>query len=125
MHLYVLELDQNNYFVNSSADVGKALWLNFEQVDDLGSEWLSIFHPKRVVHLSEIGAAKHNDISKIVDQCTLRLAKKFGFEHVRGGSFQSNTEYAYPSLWDLFLTDDIPPADLSKMKPVSALWVNN
>lgn len=116
MYLYVLLLEDEKYYVGMAEDIGLRLWTHFKMSDKTGSAWTKKHKPRSVIHCSKLEGSMH-DFKRIEQQATLRLAKLKGFSSVRGGGFSLTTEN-YPNSWDEKL-DDIPPADLGSMNPIS------
>ena len=115
MHLYVLLLENNKYYVGTAEDIGLRLWTHFKMSDKTGSAWTKKHKPVSVIHCSKI-EGNMEDFKRIEKQATLRLAKLKGFSSVRGGGYTLTTDN-YPSSWDDSLVN-IRPADMDSMAPI-------
>jgi len=116
MHLYVLLLENDKYYVGMAEDIGFRLWTHFKMSDKTGSAWTKKHKPISVIHCSKIEGTMKN-CKRIEQQAALRLAKLKGFSSVRGAGFSLTTEN-YPSSWDDRL-DSVQPADMDSMSPIS------
>ncbi|EGR0439659.1 GIY-YIG nuclease family protein [Vibrio parahaemolyticus] len=117
MYVYVLELENQNYYVGIAEDIGLRLWTHFKMGSKVGSAWTKKYKPIKVVHCSEIFPKTKWKSELVETQCTLRIAKLKGFSKVRGAGFSISNE-DYPKSWDEKLAG-VPPADFDKMKPLS------
>lgn len=117
MHVYVLELENQKYYVGVAEDVGLRLWQHFKMGDKTGSSWTKKHKPIKVVHISEIFPKKKWRYLEVEKQCVLRIASAVGFTRVRGAGFAISEEQ-YPQSWDDYLVG-VPAADFRRMTPPS------
>lgn len=78
--LYVLQLEQNKYYVGRTNDIDKRL---VEHAAGKGAEWTVLYKVVKVVEI--IKDCKPQD----EDAMTITYMKKYGIENVRGGTFCS------------------------------------
>lgn len=78
VYIYVLELENNKYYVGKTTNPDVRLETHFKVG---GSCWTSIHKPKKVLELIE----NCDDYDE--DKYTLKYMKEYGIENVRGGSF--------------------------------------
>jgi len=116
MHLYVLLLEGDKYYVGVAQDIGLRLWTHFKMGDQAGSAWTKKHPPLSVIHCSQC-PVDPREFKRIEKKSTLRLAKLKGFSNVRGAGYSLTTD-EYPHSWDEHL-EGITPADMAKMTPLS------
>lgn len=116
MHLYVLLLESDKYYVGVAEDIGLRLWTHFKMGNKIGSAWTKRHPPVAVLHCSEC-SDRPDEFKRIERLCTLRLAKLKGFANVRGAGY-SLSDDEYPAIWDDHLCG-VHPADMSKMIPLT------
>lgn len=121
MYVYVLELEDQKYYVGIAENIGLRLWTHFKG-KGTGSAWTEKYKPKKVIHCSEITPKTRKRAEMIETQCTLRIAKAVGFLRVRGAGFSVSKE-DYPKNWDEKL-DQVPVANFDKMIPLSKKDLN-
>lgn len=121
MHLYVLLLKSEKYYVGVAKDIGLRLWTHFKMGGKTGSAWTKKYPPVSVIHCSECSDTPR-EFKRIEKVCTLRLAKLKGFSNVRGSGYSLSTD-DYPGSWEQHLKD-IQPADLEKMSPLTKKELN-
>lgn len=96
--IYVLELEDNNYYVGSSSDLTRRMEEHFT---GNGSMWTEKHHPKRVVSVFQCTDDESvEDMENIEKYKTAMLMREHGTENVRGGP------WAHP---DLSICPDLPP----------------
>lgn len=78
MVVYVLQLDNDKYYVGKTDDVDRRIK---EHIDGHGSEWT---HIHRYVNLLR---TIRQDSGFTEDFTTIEMMKQYGIENVRGGSF--------------------------------------
>lgn len=78
MHIYILSLEDNKYYVGISNNLENRIENHFGCI---GSEWTKLYHPIDVVSVFE------TDNRLDEDKYTLMYMAQYGVENVRGGSF--------------------------------------
>jgi predicted GIY-YIG superfamily endonuclease len=75
--IYILQLEDDKYYVGKSNDVDARIAQHF---DGFGSEWTKIYPPIAVIEVIEGDEFDEDKYTKI-------YMKKYGIDHVRGGSY--------------------------------------
>lgn len=78
--VYALECQANKYYICKTNDL---LCRIQDHIQDNGSEWTRLYPPINLVEVKE----KADEFDE--DKLTIQYMKKFGINHVRGGSFSS------------------------------------
>ncbi len=78
MNIYVLELENNKYYVGKSTNVQ----LRYEQhCSEQGSSWTTLHKPVKILKIMNLTSPYAED------ECTKEYMAKYGIENVRGGSY--------------------------------------
>lgn len=80
--IFVLELENNKYYVEKTNDVSKRC---SEHVNGKGTRWTKLYKP------ISISATFLSTSSFNVENCTKQYMVKYGIDNVRGGSYSSLT----------------------------------
>lgn len=83
-HLYVLELEDGFYYVGMSRNVEKRFR---SHSIGKGANWTKLHKPIRIIESRETKYTSMAPASKLEDQLTLEMAKKYGYHKVRGGGY--------------------------------------
>ena len=78
MHIYVLKLEENKYYIGKTNNISQRLLCHYQST---GSAWTTKYKP---IDLCE-KVDTYDDYDE--DKYTLKYMKKYGIENVRGGSF--------------------------------------
>jgi len=82
--LYVLELEDGFYYVGLTRNVDKRFNLHSK---GKGAKWTKIHKPVSILHRELTQTHIESEASKLEDALTLKIAKKYGYEVVRGGQW--------------------------------------
>lgn len=82
--LYVLELENNNYYVGQTTQLDKRLKKHFK---GKGSAWTQLNRPIKLIEKIEIKQLEYYEAEIIENKLTIDYMKKFNWQHVRGGFF--------------------------------------
>lgn len=80
MNIYVLQLQNNKYYIGKTKNVNKRLEQHFNK-NIYGSAWTSKHKPIKLIETIK----NIDDFDE--DKYTLKYMKKYGIDNVRGGSF--------------------------------------
>jgi predicted GIY-YIG superfamily endonuclease len=88
--VYILELEDDCYYVGMSSNLEQRLYQHF---NDNGSEWTKLHKP---ISTLKVIKTKTEDGAKYIEkQCTLEMMKIFGKQSVRGGPYTSSYHIDY------------------------------
>ena len=78
--IYVLELENNKYYVGKSKDIEKRY---NDHINGIASEWTKIHKPIKILQTLQCKSPYHHD------RCIKEYMLKYGIDNVRGGSYSS------------------------------------
>lgn len=87
--LYVLLLQNNNFYVGSSSEYEKRLENHFK---GKGSAWTKAHAPIQVNEKTILGECTYRDAEIAENTKTIELMRKYGWQRVRGGFFSNVDE---------------------------------
>lgn len=82
--LYVLELENDKWYVGISSDLTKRL---DQHRFGKGAKWTQLYKPIRVAYTEDLGMIDYSVAAATETMRTKQAMRKYGTENVRGGSF--------------------------------------
>lgn len=86
IHLYVLSLTDDHFYVGLTHDVDRRLEQHFS---GKGAEWTKLHPPRRLVHTICTGTTDARQAEQMEDEATVAMMLDYGIDKVRGGHFCS------------------------------------
>lgn len=114
-YIYILQLADGNYYVGHTSKLACRLWQHFGASDVAGSAFSSKHKALHVIHLEKSSTSKTIWQAR-ERELTLKLAKVFGFEHVRGGPYTVGDKLPKGWMRALNTVDDI---NLDELEPLN------
>lgn len=84
--LYVLELEENKYYVGMSRNVTRRFT---RHGNGTGSEWTKLYKPIKILSSVDTTLLSESEASILEDKLTLETAENYGYDNVRGGQWCS------------------------------------
>jgi len=84
IYLYVLELQDQCYYVGLTSDVANRMSQHFSGE---GAQWTLLHRPIKVLHTISTGTKDAREAERKEDEVTIALMMKYGIGRVRGGHF--------------------------------------
>lgn len=88
IYLYVLELDDDCYYVGLTGDLERRFNQHLAG-EGFGADWTTLHHPRHMVHSICTGTRDEREAVRIEDAVTVALMYQHGIEKVRGGCYAS------------------------------------
>lgn len=114
-HAYILELENDCYYVGSATDLKKRLREHFEKKPKI--KWIIKNPVVRVVYAQAIDGTLY-DSYDLEDRLSLGLAKSLGVHRVRGGRLSGHPDIA-PVSWSSMIGSAEPVT-----KDIFTVWLN-
>lgn len=83
-YIYVLELEDNHWYVGITVDLSHRFTSHFTGV---GAKWTMLHKPLRVYDIKELGYISDTDAAEKESYATYLYVAKYGIQNVRGGFF--------------------------------------
>ncbi len=102
--LYVLELEQQKYYIGITANTPE--WRMQQHINGFaGARWTRKYTPLKIIERQDLGMTTYADAELVENKVTREYIKKFGLNNVRGGDLTDNRDYIRRFGW-FWIRDD-------------------